>query len=84
MATTVLTVFDKWKQFLGEKVDQAERVGMSDDMISKVAFHIGDFLANKVDPQNVEEHVIKQLWDAGNEEEKRVIARLMVKMVDKD
>ncbi|MFD0698317.1 DUF3243 domain-containing protein [Paenibacillus sp. GCM10027628] len=80
---TVLQVFDKWKEFLAERVSQAERAGMSDETISKLAFQIGEFLANKVDPENTQERVLKELWDAGNEEEKRTLARLMVKLVDK-
>jgi hypothetical protein len=80
---TVLKVFDKWKGFLSERVTQAEREGMSDETLSKIAFQIGDFLANKVDPKNDEERVLKELWDAGNEEERRTIAKLMVKLVDK-
>lgn len=80
---SVISVFDKWKQFLGEKVTQGDRAGMSDEMINKVAFHIGDFLSNKVDPENNEERMLKDLWDAGNEEEQKTLARMMVKMVDK-
>ncbi|MNI54328.1 hypothetical protein D3C73_1092190 [compost metagenome] len=80
---TVLKVFDKWKEFLSERVSQAERAGMSDETINKLAFHIGDFLSNKIDPENTQERVLKELWDVGNEEERRTIARLMVKLVDK-
>ncbi len=80
---TVLKVFDKWKEFLAERVNQAERTGMSDETISKIAFQIGEFLADKVDPENKEERILKELWDAGDEQEKRTIARLMVKLVDK-
>jgi len=80
---SVLTVFEKWKEFLADKVTQAERQGMSDDAISKVAFHIGDFLAKQVDPKNVEERLLKDLWDVGSEEERKTIARLMVKLVDR-
>lgn len=80
---SVMNVFDKWKGFLGDKVDQAERQGMSDEMINKVAYHIGDFLSDRVEPKNSEEKVLKDLWDAGSEEEQRTLARLMVKMVDK-
>jgi hypothetical protein len=81
--TTVLKFFDKWKQFLSEKVTQAERSGMSDEMINKLAFQVGDFLASQVDPKNDQERLLKELWDVGNEQEQRVIARLMVKLVDK-
>jgi len=83
MATPVLSVFEKWKEFLGERVENAQQSGMSDEVISKLAFEIGEFLANKVDPKNDEERVLKEIWDVGNDEERKTIARLMVKLVNK-
>lgn len=78
---SVLTSFDRWKEFLSERVSQGEKVGMSDEAISNLAFQIGEFLKDKIDPENKEERVLKEIWDVGNEEERRVIARLMVKLV---
>ena len=72
--------FDSWKKFLGERVVQAEKAGMSEDTISQLAYEIGDFLDEKVDPQNSSNRALKELWDVGNEEERHVIARLMVKL----
>ena len=80
---SVLQTFEKWKDFLKERVNQAEHAGMSDEMISKLAFQIGEFLSDKVDPKNGEERVLKDLWEAGNEEERKTLARLMVKLVEK-
>ncbi|MDB5052020.1 MAG: hypothetical protein JWM44_70 [Bacilli bacterium] len=80
MATT-LKSFDKWKEFLSERVSQAEKVGMSEETVSKLAFQIGGFLQDKIDPENKEERVLKELWDVGNEEERKTLARLMVKLV---
>ncbi|TXK81922.1 DUF3243 domain-containing protein [Paenibacillus sp. N3.4] len=80
---TVLKAFDKWKEFLAERVSQAGHAGMNEETVSKLAFQIGEFLANKVDPENEQERVLKELWDAGDEQEKRTLARLMVKLVDK-
>jgi hypothetical protein len=80
---TALKVFDKWKEFLADRVNQAERAGMSEETISKLAFQIGEFLSNKVDPENTQERMLKELWDAGNEEERRILAKLMLKLVDK-
>lgn len=80
---TVLETFDRWKSFLAERVDQAKKAGMSDETIGKLAFQIGEFLENKVDPKNDEERLLKALWDVGNEEERKTIARLMVKFVEK-
>ncbi|MEC0246151.1 DUF3243 domain-containing protein [Paenibacillus chitinolyticus] len=82
--STVLTVFDRWKEFLAERVDQAERAGVNDEKISKLAFQIGEFLSDKVDPENREERLLKELWDAGDENERKVMARLMVKLVNKE
>jgi len=80
---TVLATFDKWKSFLSDRVEQAKKAGMSEETISKLAFQIGEQLESKVDPKNDEERLLKELWDVGNEEERKTIARLMVKFVEK-
>ncbi|TBL77794.1 DUF3243 domain-containing protein [Paenibacillus thalictri] len=77
---TVLKTFDRWKEFLGERVVQAEKVGMTEETISKLAFQIGEFLADKVDPENKEERVLKELWDASDEQERKTLAAVMVKV----
>lgn len=79
--STVLQSFEKWKTFLSERVEQAYKAGMSDETISKLAFQIGEFLSDKIDPENKEERILKELWDVADEDEKRMIARLMVKLV---
>jgi RAB protein geranylgeranyltransferase component A len=79
---TVLTKFDHWKQFLGDRVEAAKKIGLSEETISKLAFEIGEFLDQKVDPKNDEERVLKELWDVGDTEERKTIARLMVKLAE--
>ncbi|MEC0091339.1 DUF3243 domain-containing protein [Paenibacillus macquariensis] len=84
MSSTVLRNFDTWKKFLGERVVQAEKMGMSEDTISKLAYEIGDFLDEKVDPQNPSNRALKELWEVGNKEERQTVARLMVKLAKKN
>jgi hypothetical protein len=81
---SVVKNFDTWKSFLGDRVIQAEKIGMSEDTISKLAFEIGEFLDDKVDPANYSNRAIKELWDVGNDEEKHTIAKLMVKLAKKN
>lgn len=81
---TVLKSFEKWKDFLGERVKNAESAGMSEETVSKLAYQIGEFLADKIDPENKEERILKELWDAGNNEEQKVLSRLMVRLVSKE
>lgn len=82
-ATTVMDTFDRWKSFLSERVEQAKKAGMSEDLISRIAVQIGEFLEEKVDPKNGEERLLKELWNVSDEEEKQAMAKIMVKFVDK-
>ncbi len=77
---TVLESFQKWKEFLGDRVEQAEKAGMSDETIAKLAVQIGEFLSDKVDPENKEERLLKELWTVADESEKKVISRCLVKL----
>jgi nuclear transport factor 2 (NTF2) superfamily protein len=79
---TVLSTYDKWKQFLGERVQNARQAGMNDTTIQKLATEIGDFLAQKVDPKNDEERVLQELWAVSDENERKVLAGVMMKLVD--
>lgn len=77
---TVVSNFDTWKKFLGDRVKQAEKMGMTEETINKLAFEIGDFLDDKVDPANASNRALKELWQVGDENERRTIAGLMVKL----
>ncbi|MFC7441541.1 DUF3243 domain-containing protein [Laceyella putida] len=79
---TVLENFDQWKEFLSNRVHQAEKLGMDRETITDLAYQIGDYLAKDVDPQNVQERLLADLWSVANEEEQRTMANLMVKLVD--
>ncbi|MGG1313400.1 MULTISPECIES: DUF3243 domain-containing protein [Cohnella] len=81
--STVLSNFETWKKFLGDRVEAAKNMGISEEAIAKLAYEIGEFLESKVDPQNDEERVLKDLWEVGDESERKTIARLMVKLANR-
>lgn len=78
---SVLDNFQDWKEFLANRVNQAEDSGMNQNSMENIAFQIGDYLSTKVDPKNDQERLLKELWDAGSEEEKRAMAGVMIKYV---
>lgn len=80
---SVLDNFDSWKDFLGNRVDQAIQAGMSKEKVQDVAFRIGDYLSTRVDPENKQERLLKELWAVGNEEDRHTMAKLMVNLVHK-
>ncbi len=72
-----------WKNMLGKIVNAAESVGMSNDRVNNAAYRVGDFFAGNFDPDNREQRVLKELWDEADEEQKQVLATLMVRVVEK-
>lgn len=82
MGMNSLENFERWKEFLGDQVDKAKHMGMSDDQITSVAEKMGSFLSNKVDPKNAQERLLKQMWDASDSDERHSIAKIMVRMAN--
>lgn len=78
---SVLENWHEWKNFLGDKLNQATNAGMDNDVINNMAYQVGDYLASKVDPKNEQERVLSDLWSVASEEEQRAIASMMVKLV---
>ena len=79
--TPVLDSFEQWKQFLSQQVNQAKNAGASEATIANAAQGIGTFLAQKVDPRNREQRLLKELWDAGSQQEQSALASMITKMV---
>lgn len=79
---SVLENWEHWKGFLGDRLDQAQEQGMSQDIIHQMAHQVGDYLAKQVDPKNEQERVLSDLWSVANEDEQQAIARMMVKLVE--
>lgn len=79
----VLDDFSQWKEFLGTQVNRAQNAGMSTQQIDEVAFKLGNFLADKVDPKNHQQRLLKQMWDASSTEDQKALARIMVNLVDR-
>jgi len=67
---------------LSERIKQAEKMGMSQETIQNLAYEIGDYLARDVEPKNEEERLLRDMWNAADQNEQRVMAGLMVKMLN--
>ncbi|MEH6939108.1 DUF3243 domain-containing protein [Bacillus sp. JJ664] len=78
---SILDNWDQWKDFLGNRLDASNEKGLADGAVSEMAYRLGDYLANEVDPKNAEEQVLKDLWEVADEQEQHTIANLMIKYV---
>lgn len=77
----ILENFDKWKEFLHDKVVLAEKMGFSDATIAKGVDAIQNILSKIVEPQNPEERLLHQLWELGNSDEREALSNLVLKLV---
>ena len=78
---SVLENWKQWEDFLADRLHHAENEGMSEGAISNLAFQIGDYLANQVEPKNEQERILADLWSVADKEEQQAIANIMVKLV---
>jgi len=79
----ILQSFDSFKNYLGDKVNKGEKLGLNDEQLAKTAQTVAGYLAEHEEPRNREEYLLKQLWKSGNEDQQHVLAHLLVNMVKK-
>ncbi|WP_366922748.1 DUF3243 domain-containing protein [Metallumcola ferriviriculae] len=72
--------WESWKKSLGNMVKQAEQLGISNNMMEEFAAEFGDFLAANINPDVPENKSVKELWEAANESEQKVLSHLMIKL----
>ncbi|MGG7618921.1 DUF3243 domain-containing protein [Robertmurraya sp. GLU-23] len=81
---SVLDNWEQWKDFLGDRLHQAQNEGMNKQVIGDLAYQIGDYLAKQIDPKNEQERILSDLWSVATPEEQHAIANMMVKLVQND
>ncbi|WP_332630612.1 DUF3243 domain-containing protein [Halalkalibacter flavus] len=81
---SVLDNWEQWKDFLGSRLNQAQSEGMSQNVVSDVAYQVGEYLAQQVEPKNEQERVLAELWKVADEQEQHAIANMMVKLVQNE
>ncbi|MCR4434634.1 MAG: DUF3243 domain-containing protein [Clostridiales bacterium] len=73
--------WDSWKQTMAKAINLGETVGFSEETIKKIGFRIGNFLSANVDPENREHRLLHELWKVGDDSERMVLTKMLVKMV---
>lgn len=81
---SVLNDWNQWKDFLGDRIQQAEKLGVNEEALAGFAKKIGDYLSKNVDPKTEQERVLSDLWHVADENDRLILARLMMKLVTSD
>lgn len=79
--TESFTQWEKWKDTLAGAISIADRVGLSDSSIEKIGVQIGNILSASIDPENREQRLLQELWRVGDKEERAILTRMLIKML---
>jgi hypothetical protein len=74
----------KWKGTLAKAVSVAEIVGMSETTIEKIGLKMGNILSASIDPENREQRLLQELWKVGDDKDRAVLTKLLVRMLQTD
>lgn len=80
----ILQNFERFKQYLGDKVELGEKMGLSEERLAQLTTKVADYLAKNEEPRTREENVLKQLWVVGNKEEQHMLAHMLLRMVKQE
>lgn len=70
----ILRHFSTFKDYLGDQVEKGEKLGLSEERITKGAKRVADYLAKHVEPRNREEKLLNELWHVDIDEERQHLA----------
>ena len=72
-----------WRGHLQGAIKRGRDFGMSDEMIRNLSVQVGDFLAKKICPATPEEQLMKEMWEVATPDERKTLAKLMFKLVER-
>lgn len=76
--------WNKWKKTIAKAVNIGEATGLSEQTIENIGFRIGNILSATTDPENREQRVLQELWKAGDDDDRKALSKMIVKMVQQD
>ncbi|WP_203332038.1 DUF3243 domain-containing protein [Planococcus beigongshangi] len=80
----ILANFNQFKQYLSDKVEIGEKMGLSEERLAQITEKVADYLAKNEEPKNREEQVLQELWKVGEKEERHMLAHMLLRMVQKE
>jgi len=76
--------WDEWRQSLSEIVLAAREIDSSGTYVAEVMEDVIDFLSERICHDSPEEYIMSELWDHANENERMILARMMLRLFEHD
>ncbi|MGE6228147.1 DUF3243 domain-containing protein [Paenibacillus chitinolyticus] len=79
----ILKNFEEFKSYLGSRVHLGESLGLGEEQLAKTAEKVAGYLAAHEEPRNAEENLLRELWNVGRDEERHMLAHMLVRLAQK-
>ncbi|MFD0673875.1 DUF3243 domain-containing protein [Cohnella sp. GCM10027633] len=76
----ILRNFEAFKGYLNERIKMARSIGLTEEQIAVIAQEVAEYLADHEEARNSEEKLLKELWRSGTEDERHMLAHMLVRM----
>jgi oligoribonuclease (3'-5' exoribonuclease) len=80
----ILSNFQEFQQYLHKRIELAEKIGLNEEQLAKAAEKVADYLAKHEEPRNSEENLLQQLWKVGDQEQRHMLAHMLVKLAQSE
>lgn len=80
----ILNEFNEFKSYLNNQLSKGKKLGLSDEILAKGAKFVADHLAKNEEPRNSEQKLLQEMWKVAEEDEKKHIALVLVKMIQSE
>ena len=80
----ILNNFNEFKSYLNEQLSKGKKLGLSDEFLAKGAKFVADHLAKNEEPRNSEQKLLQEMWKVADEDAKKHIALVLVKMIQSE
>lgn len=74
---SILGNLSAFKDAIFGQLSKGEKLGLSDDVLSKGANFISEHLTNSEEPENMEQKLLHQLWNTVDDDQKQSLASML-------
>jgi hypothetical protein len=77
----ILSDFESFQTYLAKRIEMAQSIGLSEEQMAVIAQKVANYLASHEEPRNSEENLLQELWKVGTEEQRHMLAHMLVRLV---
>ncbi len=76
----ILSDFEEFTAYLARRIEMGKSIGLNEEQLAMTAEKVAKYLSSHEEPRNSEEKLLQELWTVGREEERHMLAHMLVRL----